>query len=146
MKKTLRKSEVRELNQELERFGFELGKKQRVEVDEGIISVDGTPRFFRHDKKLVPLLKEMPDLDMRKVVVDMPAVSFMVKGADVMRPGITMIDDGIAKGDPVLVVDERHGKALAVGIALFSSEEMRSMEKGKVIENIHHVGDTLWDA
>ncbi|MBW2970739.1 RNA-binding protein, partial [Candidatus Woesearchaeota archaeon] len=69
---------------------------------------------------------------------------FMVNGADVMRPGIVEMGD-FNKGDFVVIVDEKHGKQLVIGKALFSSKDMRQMDKGKVIQNIHHVGDESWN-
>ena len=74
----------------------------------------------------------------------MGAVRFVVNGADVMRPGIVEIEDGISKDDLVSVIDKNNRKPLAVGIALFSAEEMKAMSTGKVIKNIHYVGDELW--
>ena len=44
----------------------------------------------------------------------------------------------------ISVVDENHGKPLAVGIALFAGEEIRNMASGKVIKNLHYVGDKIW--
>ena len=61
-----------------------------------------------------------------------------------MRPGITHIDDRIEKEDFVVVVDETHDKALAVGIAMYCSGERRKLENGKVIKNVHQVGDEIW--
>ena len=74
----------------------------------------------------------------------MGAIRFVVNGADIMRPGIVEIEAGIKKDDFVAVVDKNNQKPLAVGIALFSSEEMKAMSSGKVIKNIHYVGDELW--
>lgn len=75
----------------------------------------------------------------------MGAIPYVCAGADVMRPGIKVIEDGIAKDSSVAVIDEKYGKLLAVGIALFDSEEMKKMERGKVIKNIHYVGDWIWN-
>ena len=81
---------------------------------------------------------------LKKITVDMGAVKFVVNGADIMRPGIVEIEEGILKDEFVAVIDKNNQKPLAVGIALFSSEEMKSMTSGKVIKNIHYVGDELW--
>ncbi|MCK4927213.1 MAG: RNA-binding protein, partial [Candidatus Aenigmarchaeota archaeon] len=35
-------------------------------------------------------------------------------------------------------------KPLAVGLSLYSSDDMQKLEKGRVMKNIHHVGDVLW--
>lgn len=78
------------------------------------------------------------------VVVDMGAVGFVVKGADIMTPGIVDADERIEKNDYVWVCDENHRKPLSVGIALISGEEMKSKKTGKAIKNIHYIGDKLW--
>jgi len=76
------------------------------------------------------------------VVVDSGAVSFIINGADVMAPGIVEADEKIAPGDPVVIVEERHRKPIAVGIALLPGPEMRG--SGKAVRSVHHVGDDLW--
>ena len=73
----------------------------------------------------------------------MPAVPFIAKGADVMRPGIKELDE-FSKNSFVVIVDENNRKPLAVGLALFSSVEINSLEKGRTIRTIHFVGDPIW--
>lgn len=112
-----------------------------------IALVNGTVGFFYKDGKTYPALKFVHGKEalFKKVVVDMGAVKFVCSGADVMRPGVKSIDDGIVKDDVVIVVDERHGKALAVGVALFNATEMKGMTSGKVVKNLHWVGDQVWN-
>ena len=78
------------------------------------------------------------------VTVDAGAVSFVSNGADVMRPGIVEVDDGIEPGDLVAIAEETHGKVLAIGRATEPSDEMLG-ESGKVVESVHHVGDDLYE-
>ena len=78
------------------------------------------------------------------VTVDSGAVSFVSNGADVMRPGIVEVDEGIEPDDLVAIAEETHGKVLAIGRATEPSDEMLG-ESGKVVESIHHVGDDLYD-
>jgi PUA domain protein len=100
------------------------------------------------NQKMIPHLKflmSITDLSKFKcVTVDMGAIKFVVSGADIMRPGIRKIDDGFSKEEFVIVIDETHKKPLSVGVALFSSDEMRSMTSGKVVKNVHYVGDEFW--
>jgi PUA domain protein len=79
------------------------------------------------------------------VVVDMGAVSYVTKGADIMAPGITDADINIQKNDYIWVCDEKHRKPLAIGIALMTGEEMKNKNSGKAVKNIHYVGDKLWN-
>lgn len=144
MKKHLRKSDIKELNNSLEKYNFSIDKKSRVEQQEDIILVEGKPFFFFHEEHLVPTLHFLlNNIVLPKVAIDMPAVPFIAKGADVMRPGIKEFDS-FSKTDFVVIVDENNKKPLAVGVALFSSGELSSLDKGRVIHTIHFVGDSIW--
>ena len=146
MKRTQLRS--KDISKELEHFKIEISKKDQVELVEDeykIILINKKPAFFYHQDKAVPTLKFLQENDvLKKITVDMGAVKFVVNGADIMRPGIEEIEAGISKEDFVVIVDKNNKKPLAVGIALYSSEEMKSMNSGKVIKNIHYVGDELW--
>ena len=69
----------------------------------------------------------------------------MCKGADVMAPGIVRVEGAFNKGDLVLVVDMKHGKALALGESLMDAEVARQIKKGPVIKTLHYVSDKIWD-
>jgi len=125
----------------------ELGLERRGFVEEGsyvalgghtVVDARGVFTPFLGDDEL---LKAFP-----KIVVDMGAIKFLTNGANVMRPGIRSFLAPFAKGDVVVVVDEKHGKALAVGTAMVDSPEGEKMEKGPVIKNVHYVGDKFWNA
>ena len=79
-----------------------------------------------------------------KVVVDMGAVSHVCNGADILAPGVVLIQGSFRKDDFILVVDERYNKPLAVGLALNTSEDFKMIKKGKIVKNIHYVGDKIW--
>ena len=119
-----------------------------TDADINLILVDGIPTFMEK-KVLFPTLRVFLDTDCRTlthhVTVDMGAVPYVTNGADVMRPGITDINEVIEKGDFVVITEERHGKPLAIGETLYSGKEINQMHQGKVIENIHYVGDKLWN-
>lgn len=96
----------------------------------------------------IPVLTQLIDnkITLKKVVVDMGAIKFItVNGADIMRPGITEIDPTIKKGDIIEIVDETHGRSLAVGKALYDAEEMKKKNSGKVIKNLHTIQDSVWE-
>jgi PUA domain protein len=75
----------------------------------------------------------------------MGAVPHVVGGADIMAPGIRKVNGEFAEKQLLVVVDEKHGKYLAVGRALTGSGPLAAAKKGKVVENIHYVGDLIWD-
>lgn len=79
----------------------------------------------------------------KSVVVDDGAIKYILNGADVMAPGVVDADEEIKKDDFVWIRDER-GLPLAVGIALMSGKEMKEMNKGRAVKNIHHIGDKIW--
>ena len=85
------------------------------------------------------ILKKFPS-----VVVDMGAIRFVCKGANIMRPGIKEFSD-FKKGDIVCVIEESQQKFLAVGIAEMSSDELKEAKKGEVIKNIHYISDNFWE-
>ena len=47
------------------------------------------------------------------------------------------------KDSYVVIVDEKNKKPLSVGKMLFTGEEVSLMKTGKVIKNIHWIGDDL---
>jgi PUA domain protein len=93
-----------------------------------------------------PLLKDEWILPSRPAItVDSGAVKFVVNGANIMRPGITKIEGEFGPGDIVVVREEKYGKAIAVGEAAVSKQEMEQTKKGAVINNLHYAGDKYWE-
>ena len=78
------------------------------------------------------------------VIVDMGAIKFVCKGANVMRPGITKFSD-FEKDEIVCVIEESQHKFLAVGIAEMSSKELDETAKGEVVKNMHYISDIFWE-
>jgi PUA-domain protein len=127
-----------------------LGSKTRVELNETetteIFVFNGRPLLARSNGALFPTLSfEELFSFIPKIVVDMGAIPYVCKGADVMAPGVVAIEGEFRENDLLLVVDERHGKPLAVGVALFSSEAMKTVSHGKIVKNLHYIGDKLWN-
>lgn len=93
----------------------------------------------------LPFLTETETLEkFPNVMVDMGAVKFMCKGANVMRPGIKKFTE-FEKDNLVCVIEESQHKFLAVGKAMVSSSELKNMEKGEVIKNLHYISDKFWE-
>jgi len=148
--KRLSNSEIKDLNKQLqEQYTIEnfISKKDKVEQDENIIFMNEKKTFFSYENKLIPTLQTLmqsSNFNFKKITVDMGAVKFVVSGADVMRPGIVEIETEIKRNDIVQIIDINNKKTLALGIALFSSDELTLMKTGKVIKNVHYVGDKFW--
>ena len=147
----LRKSEIRGLEKEVgERFGTDLGGLVRGAVEllgfEGreVLVIEGEPLFLRTGRGLLPTLGCVDRFKLGRVVIDAGAVPRVADGAHVMAPGVVRADGGISAGDPVVVVEERYEKPIAVGLALVEGPLMHA-PRGKVVENLHHVGDAVWE-
>ncbi|MGC8924269.1 MAG: PUA domain-containing protein [Candidatus Micrarchaeia archaeon] len=142
----LSNSEVKELI----RAGLDISKRDIVEIvnidGTEVMRVNGTYAFFMYSGRWVPTLKRIYEekLSLKSVYVDMGAVKFVSNGADVMRPGIVRIDDGINTGDIIGIKEISHDKIIALGEALLSSEGIKNASTGKMAKNIHYIGDKLW--
>lgn len=132
-----------------EKWGIELPKIKNLKVhqildDAQIITGDGI-KILKVDDDYLPFLSEIETLEkFPNVMVDMGAVKFMCKGANVMRPGIKKFTE-FEKDKLVCVIEESRHKFLAVGKAMVPSSELESMEKGEVIKNIHYISDKFWE-
>lgn len=111
-----------------------------------VLLVDDSIDFMMLNGKVVFTLQGVMKYQLKTkfIVVDMGAVGFIIKGADVMAPGITDADPDIQKDDYVWICDEKHRKPLAIGIALLSGEEMKTKRPGKAVKILHYVGDRFW--
>jgi PUA-domain protein len=108
-----------------------------------VIFANGKPLLLKTSDGLFPTLTSLDQLPLKRVVVDMGAVSHVVGGADIMTPGIVKTDESIMPNDGVVIIDERHGKPLAIGLALLAGPAMKA-PKGRAIKNLHYVGDNVW--
>lgn len=119
-------------------------KVHQISNDEQIIVAEKI-KILKVGDEYVPFLSESEILEkFPYVMVDMGAVKFMCKGANVMRPGIKKYSE-FNQGDIVCVIEESHHKFLAVGKTLVSSQELESMEKGEVMKNLHYISDKYWE-
>ncbi len=136
---------AKEANTFLKKYNIILSKKDNAAIDGKALFINSEPLFFYYEAQLYPSLKYLlKNQILKKATVDMGAVKFVINGADIMRPGITAIDESIEKDEAVIIIDLNNKKPLAVGIALFSGKEIQNMNSGKVIKNIHYVGDEIW--
>ncbi len=119
-------------------------KVHQILDDAQIITGDGL-KILKVDDDYLPFLSEIEMLEkFPTVTVDMGAVKFMCKGANLMRPGIKKFTE-FEKDKIVCIVEESQHKFLAVGKSLVSSLELETMEKGEVIKNMHYISDRFWE-
>ena len=130
-------------------WGIELPKIKNLKVHQiennaQIITGKGI-KILRIDDDYLPFLTETAMLEkFPNVMVDMGAVKFMCKGANVMRPGIKKNTE-FEKDKLVCIVEESLHKFLAVGKSMVSSIELENMEKGEVVKNMHYISDKFWE-
>mmetsp|Transcript_9482 Transcript_9482/g.28621 ORF Transcript_9482/g.28621 Transcript_9482/m.28621 type:complete len:184 (-) Transcript_9482:51-602(-) len=134
-----------------------LPKKEKVVVAKcqnhiNIVTVNGEePLFFNErDGPYAPtirLLHKYPFL-LPKLQVDKGAIKFLLKGADVMCPGLTSpgarMDVDVDAEQIVAIIAEGKEHALAVGLTKLSSSDIRSVNKGIAVQTLHHVNDGLF--
>jgi arCOG04150 universal archaeal PUA-domain protein len=147
----LQKKKLKKVTKELGDYSTLISPKSKVEILEGdpydIILVDGKPVIMMMDETPFPTIKGALELEIttKYAVVDMGAVKFVAKGADVMSPGIVDADPEIQEGDFVIIIEETHRKPLAIGKAIISGSEMVERNEGKAIKAVHYIGDKLWN-
>ena len=153
----IQKSQIKELQDDIltqydEKFVNQiLPKKARIEViqtDAGdtLFAVNSVLKLWKSEEGYIPVLTLLlnKQVEMKTIVVDKGAIRFVTNGADVMRPGITKIDPSIKKGDIVVIVDENHDRALAIGKSMLDAKQMEDINSGKVVKNLHTIQDDVW--
>jgi len=114
--------------------------------DRGIIITGIGLTAVKIGEDIIPFLDDTPMLEkFPNVMVDMGAVKFICKGANIMRPGITKFSD-FEKDEIVCVIEESQHKFLAVGKAKMSSKQLDETEHGEVIKNMHYISDIFWES
>ena len=131
-------------------WGIELPKQKNLmfhHIDNKTAIIIGKElTALKIGEDVLPFLDEMSILKkFPNVMVDMGAIKFICKGANVMRPGITKFSD-FERGEIVCVVEESQNKFLAVGKAKMSSKELEDTNKGEVIKSMHYISDDFWES
>lgn len=115
-----------------------------------MVVLDGKPLFFQQrDRQWVPtlrLLHEYPSM-MPKMQVDRGAVRFVLRGSNVMCPGLTSPGgrmEEVPANSVVQIAVEGKQHSCAIGITTMSTEEIRRTNKGPCIETLTYLNDGLW--
>lgn len=117
-----------------------------IQYEDGVLTVDGDPRYAHHDNTIIPLLSGLlRDNFTATITIDMGAVKPVSSGADIMAPGVTDADESVKPGRIVSVIDEDNEKPIAVVRATSDAASMVDAKEGVVAESLHYVGDDLWD-
>lgn len=117
-----------------------------------LLLVNNVPKFFSYfDGPWIPTLRVLHQapLMMKRLRTDAGAIKFVLSGADIMCPGLTHPDavmhDEAEVDEPVAIY--AHGKehAMAVGMMLMSTQEIREVNKGPGVQTLHVLADGLWN-
>jgi PUA-domain protein len=154
----IKSSEIKELKEDigkqynpnfLKQIFTGKSKVELILTEEGdtLYAINDELTLWKSKEGYIPVLTLLlkKKVELKKVVVDMGAIKFVANGADIMRPGITKIDPNIKKGEIVVIVDENHDRALAIGKTLFDAREMKNKNSGKVVKNLHTIQDSVWE-
>ena len=141
---SIRKSQAEDL---LDRLALQIGPSaalfhaDMIEILEtnaavALYMVNKKPLLMDTGDWVFPTLKGAVQIPFpeRMVTVDAGAIPYVVNGADVMRPGIVAVSDDVVAGNPVQIVDERHKKPLAIGVALMDGPAIRASASGKDVQ------------
>jgi len=145
------KSETSKILEQINsQWKIELPKQKNIKThdvnEKGLIITGNGITAVKIGEVILPFLDDIPILEkFPYVTVDMGAVKFVCKGANIMRPGITKFSD-FESGEIVCVVEESQNKFLAVGKAEMSSKELEDTKKGEVIKNMHYISDIFWES
>ena len=135
--------EKKELSEKLPK-GYVVEKKDDIKEKDNMLYKNEAKFLIIKDNEFLPHLKSINEKEYKSIYVDKGAIPFVIKGADIMRPGIRKIDENIEKSEIILVKDDMHNKTLAIGFAEYNSEEMQKQEKGKSVIIYHYVGDLYY--
>ena len=132
-----------------EKWKMEIPKVKNLkvyEIDDEVNLITGKEiKILKIKDEYLPFLSEISTLKKFPFVqVDMGAVKFMCKGANLMRPGIKKFSE-FSKNDIVCIVEESQNKFLAVGKSEVDSSELETMDKGEVLKNLHYISDKTWE-
>lgn len=134
-------------------------KKEQIRVAkcpdhiEILVNPSGTHLFYRQREgpyfPALKLIHQYPDIA-QTVQVDRGAIKFVLSGANIMCPGLTSpggrVPDDLDSDQVVTIMAEDKQHALAVGLTKMSGKDMKTINKGIAIDNIHYLNDGLWRA
>jgi PUA domain protein len=154
-KQVVSKHDSRDLISQIESstgIHLEVPRSAQVEIlepdqDSKFVVIDARFTFISGSAGYLPFVGSAEAVGLfPSLTIDEGALKYIIKGADVMRPGISKYDDWGDAGKLVIVREEKKGRAAAVGRTAVKSAEMAELKKGNCVENLHHVGDRFWEA
>ena len=113
--------------------------------------LEGTVIFFQiRDGPFLPHLRflhQYPDM-MASVTADRGAIKFVLAGSDVMDAGMTseggrLPELNLEAGSAVQLLAEGKEHAMAVGVLVKSTDDIKKINDGKGLQNVHYLGGEM---
>ncbi|XP_071494295.1 malignant T-cell-amplified sequence 1-A-like [Diadema antillarum] len=114
-----------------------------------ILAIGGEPAFFKQRGPFMPtlrLLHKYPTI-LPWQRVDKGAIRFVLSGANIMCPGLTSPGAELIPAEKdtiVAIMAEGKQHALSIGLMKMSTDDIRSVNKGVGVDNMHYLNDGLW--
>jgi len=126
---------------------YDNGESEFILLNKTPVLVKLGDKWTPHLKYLQKIMPQAP-VKLASVIVDRGATQALLRGADLMVPGIRRVSGVFQPGQLVLVVDEDLGKPVAIGVALIDSASIESgaVKKGKAVKILHYTGDKYYNA
>jgi PUA domain protein len=126
-------------------LGYTIEKKDEIiENNDGILLKNGIPYLIKVKETYIPHLKSVNEKSYPICFIDNGAIPFLLKGADMMRPGIEKIEGDFEKSAIVLIKNQNYPKVIGVGFSELTSSEMEVQEKGKSVKIAHYIKDQYY--
>lgn len=112
-----------------------------------VIKHNNSALYFLYFDKIFPTIQNFNKNLYKCVFLDDGAVGPLTRGADVMAPGILKHQEMCPEfsKNEILGVEIIGKGLIAVGMSLLSSEEMKKVREGPVVDIFHLKGDSLDD-
>lgn len=134
-----------------------LPKKENFKIIKGrdhlelVANANDTVLFVKHRNypyfPTLKLLHKYPFI-LPHQQVDKGAIKFVLNGSNIMCPGLTSpgakLKEGIEKGSIVAIMAEGKEHAMSIGYMTMSSEEIKTINSGIGVDNLHYLNDGLW--
>ncbi|CAH8537253.1 unnamed protein product [Dicrocoelium dendriticum] len=105
--------------------------------------------FSQREGPFIPSLKLLHKYPfiLPHLQVDRGAIKHVLNGSNIMCPGLTSPGarmTQVPKDSVVAITAEGKEHALAIGLTVFSTDEILQVNKGVGVENLHYLNDGLW--
>jgi len=127
---------------------IELLKYKLVASEVKIYLFNKLPSLIEKEELIFPsiiLFFKYPEIRFSSVIVDEGAIPHILNGADIMAPGVIKVIGELKENVIVSIKDEKKRRVFAIGLVLDNPNEKMQKRKGRLLKNLHYVGDKIWN-